>query len=179
MGDISIFSVFSNIWSSVRLKIPPQFQASWRQRLYTLGMYLPIDYNCFDNQLYHKTKIICKKRATCKKNKATLILLCSRGRATSDYIGREFRPLRLVWWALQGAHLWKGKRKRSHFFNWPYPMYTIFVSKKLGIEGEFWGMGDISIFSVFSNIWSSVRLKIPPQFQASWRQRLYTLGMAS
>jgi hypothetical protein len=29
-------------------------------------MYLPIDYNCFDNQLYHnwhKTKIICKKRA--------------------------------------------------------------------------------------------------------------------
>jgi hypothetical protein len=30
-------------------------------------MYLPIDYNCFDNQLYHKTKIICKKRVTCKK----------------------------------------------------------------------------------------------------------------
>jgi hypothetical protein len=25
------------------------------------------DYNCFDNQLYHKTKIICKKRVTCKK----------------------------------------------------------------------------------------------------------------
>jgi hypothetical protein len=23
---------------------------------------------------------------------------------------------------LQGAQLWKGKRKRSHFFNWPYPM---------------------------------------------------------
>ena len=30
-------------------------------------MYLPIDCNCFDNQLYHKTKIICKKRVTCKK----------------------------------------------------------------------------------------------------------------
>jgi hypothetical protein len=28
---------------------------------------LPIDYNYFDNQLYHKTKIICKKRVTCKK----------------------------------------------------------------------------------------------------------------
>jgi hypothetical protein len=27
-----------------------------------------------------------------------------------------------VRWALQGAQLWKGKRKRSHFFNWPYPM---------------------------------------------------------
>ena len=36
MGDNSIFSVFSNIWSSVRLKIPPQFQASWWQRLFTL-----------------------------------------------------------------------------------------------------------------------------------------------
>ena len=40
-------------------------------------------------------------------------------------------------------------------------------------------MGDNSIFSVFSNIWSSVRLKIPPQFQASWWQRLFTLDMAS
>jgi len=28
MGDNSMFIVFSNIWSSVRLKIPPQFQAS-------------------------------------------------------------------------------------------------------------------------------------------------------
>jgi hypothetical protein len=37
---------------------------------------------------------------------------------------------------IQGAQLWKGKRKMSHiFFNWPYPMY--FVTKKLGIEGEF------------------------------------------
>ena len=40
-------------------------------------------------------------------------------------------------------------------------------------------MGDNSIFSVFSNIWSSVRLKIPPQFQASWWQRLFTLDIAS
>jgi hypothetical protein len=30
-------------------------------------MYFHIDYNCFVNRLYHKTKIICKKRATCKK----------------------------------------------------------------------------------------------------------------
>jgi hypothetical protein len=54
-----------------------------------------------------------------KRNKATLISLCSRGRATSADIGREFRPLRLVWW----AQLWKGKRKRSHFVNWPYLDY--------------------------------------------------------
>ena len=40
-------------------------------------------------------------------------------------------------------------------------------------------MGDNSIFSVFSNIWSSVRLKIPPQFQASWWQRMFTLDMAN
>jgi hypothetical protein len=39
-------------------------------------------------------------------------------------------------------------------------------------------MGENSIFSVFSNIWSSVRLKIPPQFQASWWQRMLTLNMA-
>jgi hypothetical protein len=36
-------------------------------------MYLPIDYNCFVNQLYHKTKIICKKRVTSRKSLTTLI----------------------------------------------------------------------------------------------------------
>jgi hypothetical protein len=40
-------------------------------------------------------------------------------------------------------------------------------------------MGDNSIFIVFSNIWSSVRLKIPPQFQASWQHILRTLDMGS
>jgi hypothetical protein len=40
-------------------------------------------------------------------------------------------------------------------------------------------MGDNSIFSVFSNIWSYVHLKIPPQFQASWQHRLFTLDMGS
>jgi hypothetical protein len=38
---------------------------------------------------------------------------------------------------------------------------------------------DKSIFIVFSNIWPSVRLKIPPQFQASWQHRLFTLNMGS
>ena len=38
MGDNSIFSVFSNIWSSVHLKIPSQFQASWWRRLFSLDM---------------------------------------------------------------------------------------------------------------------------------------------
>ena len=37
MGDNSIFSVFSNIWSSVRLKIHPQFQASWWQKIVYIG----------------------------------------------------------------------------------------------------------------------------------------------
>ena len=40
-------------------------------------------------------------------------------------------------------------------------------------------MGDNSIISVFSNIWSSVRLKIPPHFQASWQHRLLTFDMGS
>jgi hypothetical protein len=53
-----------------------------------------------------------------------------------------------------------------------YAMYECF--KVVGL-----GMGDNSIFSVFSNIWSSVRLKIPTQIQASWWQRLFTLDMAS
>jgi len=40
-------------------------------------------------------------------------------------------------------------------------------------------MGDNYIFIVFSNIWSSVRLKIHPQFQPSWQHRLFTLDMGS
>ena len=40
-------------------------------------------------------------------------------------------------------------------------------------------MGDNSIFIVFSNIWSSVCLKITPQFQDSWQHRLFTLDMCS
>ena len=40
-------------------------------------------------------------------------------------------------------------------------------------------MGDNSIFIVFSNIWSSVHLKIAPQFQACWQHRLFTLDMGS
>jgi hypothetical protein len=30
-------------------------------------VYFNIDYNGFDNQLYHKMQIICEKGATCKK----------------------------------------------------------------------------------------------------------------
>ena len=37
MGGNSIFNFFSNVWSSMRLKIPPQFQASWKHRLFTLA----------------------------------------------------------------------------------------------------------------------------------------------
>jgi hypothetical protein len=40
-------------------------------------------------------------------------------------------------------------------------------------------MGDNSIFIVFATIWSPVRLKILPQFQASWQNRLFTLDMGS
>jgi hypothetical protein len=32
-----------------------------------IRMYFNIDCNCFANHLYHKTQIICKKGATCKK----------------------------------------------------------------------------------------------------------------
>ena len=39
------------------------------------------------------------------------------------------------------------------------------------------GVGDNSIFSVFSNIWLSVCLKIPSQFPASWQHRLCALYM--
>jgi hypothetical protein len=40
---------------------------AWIKAFPLILMYFPIDYNCFVNQLYHKTKIICKKRITCKK----------------------------------------------------------------------------------------------------------------
>jgi hypothetical protein len=36
-------------------------------------MYFPIDYNCFVNQLYCKTKIVYKKGVTCKKKYANFI----------------------------------------------------------------------------------------------------------
>jgi hypothetical protein len=175
MGDNSIFSVFSNIWSSVHLK---------------------------------------KRRLFAKRNKATLISLCSRGRATSVDIGREFRPLRLVRWALQGAQLWKGKRshffnwihknkrkrfyssnkeglicwyksitanfckfvltkfqvngkrKRSHFFNWPYPMLTFFVIKKLGIEGEF---SNVQLQQTNGKLRTYITFKFPV---INWKLRL-------
>jgi hypothetical protein len=41
------------------------------------------------------------------------------------------------------------------------------------------GMGDNSIFIVFSTIWSPLHLKIPPQFQAFWQHKLFTLDMGS
>jgi hypothetical protein len=40
-------------------------------------------------------------------------------------------------------------------------------------------MGDNSIFIVYSTISVPVRLKILPQFQASWQNRLFTLDMGS
>jgi hypothetical protein len=74
-----------------------------------------------------KRRLFARKEWLTKRNKATLISLCSPGRAISADIGREFRPLRLVWWALQGAQLWKGKRKRESFV-WSQK-YTRYVPK--------------------------------------------------
>jgi hypothetical protein len=66
------------------------------------SMYFNIDYNCLVNQLYYKMQIICKKWGkSAKWKKATLISFWTRGRAISADIGWEFRPLRLVWWALR------------------------------------------------------------------------------
>jgi hypothetical protein len=63
---------------------------------------------------------ICKKAA--KWNKATLILLWSQGRTTSADIGRDFCPLRLVWWAL----------------NWEiYTLYASAAGILLHINGKF------------------------------------------
>jgi len=47
-----------------------------------------------------KCRLFARKERLAKRNKATLISLWSQGRETSADIGREFRPLRLVWWAL-------------------------------------------------------------------------------
>jgi hypothetical protein len=52
-------------------------------------MYLPIDYNCFVNQLYHKVQIICKKKVTCKKKQGDFnFALQSRGSDFSQYRAR-------------------------------------------------------------------------------------------
>ena len=42
------------------------FFIAWIKPFSLILMYFNIDYNCFVNQLYHKTQIICKKGATCK-----------------------------------------------------------------------------------------------------------------
>jgi hypothetical protein len=49
------------------------------------------------NQLYHKTNIIWKKGATCKKKQGDFNFAYGQRRATSADTGQEFRPLRLVW----------------------------------------------------------------------------------
>ena len=56
-------------------------------------MYFNIDYNCFVNQLYHKTQIICKKGATCKKKQGDFnFALESREGATLADIRAKISP---------------------------------------------------------------------------------------
>jgi hypothetical protein len=47
-----------------------------------------------------KRRLFARKEWLVKRNKATLISLCSRGRATSADIGQEFRPLRHKTWVI-------------------------------------------------------------------------------
>jgi hypothetical protein len=54
-----------------------------------------LPFNCFVNQLYHKTQIICKKRGD-----FNFTLESDLGRVISADIGWEFSPFCLVWWAL-------------------------------------------------------------------------------
>ena len=50
-----------------------------------------------------KRTLFARKERLAKRNKATLISLLSRGKATSADIGRELRPLGLVWRALKSV----------------------------------------------------------------------------
>jgi hypothetical protein len=50
-----------------------------------------------NNQLYHKTKMIYKKGATCKNKQGNFNLALELREADFSHIGREFHPLRLVW----------------------------------------------------------------------------------
>ena len=71
--------------------------------------------------------LFAREERLAKRNKATLISLGSRGRAISADIGREFRPLRLVWWALDhmiAIHIFHWSRDTNdhmraiHTFHW-------------------------------------------------------------
>jgi hypothetical protein len=55
-------------------------------------MYLPIDYNCFVSQLYHKTKIICKKRVTCKKKQGDFNFALQSGESDFSRYGAIISP---------------------------------------------------------------------------------------
>ena len=56
-----------------------------------------MDYICLSITLTIKHRLFASKEQLAKRNKATLISLWSRGRVISADIGRELRPLRLVW----------------------------------------------------------------------------------
>ena len=85
------------------------FFIAWIKPFSLILMYFNIDHNCFVNQLYHKRRLFAKKEQLAKRNKVTLILFWRRVGgciSISVDIGREFRPVRLVWWAL-GCHVHK------------------------------------------------------------------------
>jgi hypothetical protein len=77
-------------------------------------MYLAIDYNCFDNQLYHKTKIIYKERVTCKKKQGDFnFTLQSRESDFSQYRARISPDLVSPGYLGPGLNLLVGFQHRS------------------------------------------------------------------
>ena len=77
-----------------------------------------------------KCRLFARKEWLAKRNQATLISLWSQGRAISADIGRQFRPLCLVWWALfiaydhdQNVPFWIIEYYSMTFLVYAYTLY--------------------------------------------------------
>jgi hypothetical protein len=87
MGDNSMFIVFSNIWPSVRLKISPQYQASWQHRLFTLDMGSLSKNDSFS--FYHFITLLLVFLYLIAANKSVLLLYACAHKISLKYIFPE------------------------------------------------------------------------------------------
>ena len=87
MGDNSIFIVFSTIWSPVRLKILPQFQPSWQNRLFTLDIGSFKKYDSFS--FYLSIAVLLVFLYLIAANKSVLLLYACAHKTSLKYFFQE------------------------------------------------------------------------------------------
>jgi hypothetical protein len=87
MGDNSIFIVFSTIWSPVHLKILPQFEASWQNRLFTFDMGSFKKYDSF--YFYLSISVLLVFLCLIAANKSVLLFYACAHKISLKYLFQE------------------------------------------------------------------------------------------